>query len=253
VIVAIHQIHLPGPYDGLSIAAAITNSAAVTNTNFTIDYMYFANLDRVQIDDDFNGEPIRNQIQGVLSSGLTEAIKSDGNGNLGVSATPVDGVKQTYSAVINNLAVAATPTDIFTITGSNSKTIRVTKIEIDATRTTAGSVDALLIKRSTANTGGTSAAATAVPHDSNNAAASATVLSYTANPTLGTAVGTLRTTKMFIATTTTAGAEHVEWDFGNRPGQAIVLRGTSQVLAINLNSVAVAGSSFDIYVEWTEE
>ena len=61
------------------------------------------------------------------------------------------------------LASAATPTDIAILPGSASKTILVTKVIVSGTKTTAGLVDVLLIKRSTANSGGTSAAMTAVP------------------------------------------------------------------------------------------
>lgn len=175
----------------------------------------------------------------------------------------VDGVKATYSAAKVGLVPASSATDIFTVTGSATKTVRVTHIEITATTTSAtpAALDVLLLKRSTANSAGTSTGSpTPVPHDSNNAAVSATVLSYTANPTTGNLVGTaIRNSKFFqtLATYTATdfpAKDSITWDFGNRPGQAIVLRGTGDVLAINLNGVsATATASFDISIEWTEE
>lgn len=170
-----------------------------------------------------------------------------------VVSVPNDGVKTTYSTGIMGIAPALTPTDIFTITGSASKTIRVLTLAISGIKTTAAQTDILAVKRSTANSGGTSAAATAVPHDSNNAAATATVLSYTANPTLGTLVGNLRSRKVFIPSSATATEGGVlVYEFGQL-GQAVVLRGTDQVVAVNLNGVSQTGGSFNFAAEWTEE
>ncbi len=174
-----------------------------------------------------------------------------------------DGVKATYSAAKVGLVPASSATDIFTITGSATKTIRVTRIEITATTTSAtpAALDVLLLKRSTANSAGTSTGSpTPVPHDSTNAAVSATVLAYTANPTTGTLVGTAIRNQKLMQTLATYTAtdfpakDSLVWDFGNRPAQAIVLRGTGEVLAVNLNGVtATATASFDLAVEWTEE
>lgn len=164
----------------------------------------------------------------------------------------VDTAKATYSSVALNITPATTPTDMFTITGSATKTIRVQRISISGTQTTAAIRDILFIKRSTANSAGTSTTLTAVPHDSLSAAATATVRSYTANPTLGNTVGTVRVAKLLIAATSVAVAESV-FDWGPRYGQSIVLRGTGEVFSINLNSITSTGGSFTFSIEWTEE
>jgi len=184
------------------------------------------------------------------TSGNIVAVNSDGSINIHT----LDGLKTSYAASIVGLAAANTPTDIFTITGSATKTIRIFRVCFSGTENTSAVRDVLLIKRSTANSGGTSSAPTIVPYDSNNAAATATVLTYTANPSLGATVGTVRAAKVDVgATNLTSAADQVEWNFGNNPVQAIVLRGTSQVLAINLNGVTSASGSFDMVFEWTEE
>jgi hypothetical protein len=121
------------------------------------------------------------------------------------------------------------------------------------TQTTAGAVNILLVKRSTANTAGTSTTLTAVPLDSLNSAATATVRSYTANPTLGTTVGTIYSEKVLVPTTTTLGGELIFSTNLGQFNQDVVVRGTSEVLAVNLNSVTVAGGSFNISIIWTEE
>lgn len=179
------------------------------------------------------------------------------------SAALTDGTKATYSAAKVGLVPAGSATDIFTVTGSGTTTVRVTRITITATTTSAtpAALDVLLVKRSTANSGGTSTGSpTPVPHDSTNAAVTATVLSYTANPTTGNLVGTaIRNAKLFqtLATYTATdfpAKDQIIWEFGNRASQAIVLRGTGEVLAVNLNAASATGTaSFDIDVEFTEE
>jgi hypothetical protein len=170
--------------------------------------------------------------------------------NFGVSLN--DGLKATYSASIVGLVPVASCTDLFTITGSASKTVRVSRITVTATQTTSGQIDVALIKRSTANSSGTSTSPTVIPHDSNSAAGSATIRAYTLNPTLGNTVGTMKARKVFVGSTVANSDEFIT-DFGVRNSQAIVLRGTSQVLSVNLNGVTITGGSFNISVEWTEE
>jgi hypothetical protein len=158
---------------------------------------------------------------------------------------------RTYSAVANVTAAAAA-TDLVTITGSATTTVYVTRVTISGTQTTAGLVDVVLLTRSTANTGGTSGAVTAVAHDTTDAAAAATVLAYTANPTPGTLVGNIRRRYVPVdAPASVVGTEVVTFDFGDK-GRPITLRGIAQVLAVNLNGATVTGGVFDVEIEWYE-
>lgn len=180
-----------------------------------------------------------------------------------LNAVNTAGQRATYSAAKVGLVPASSATDIFTITGAANKVIRVTHIEITGTTTSAtpAALDVLLLKRSTANTSGTSTGSpTPVPHDSTNPAVSASVLAYTANPTTGNLVGTaLRNQKFFQTLATYTATEFptkdsLTWDFGNRPSQEIILRSANDVLAVNLNAVtATATASFDLAIEWTED
>ena len=165
-----------------------------------------------------------------------------------------DGFKTTYSAVASNYTtMATTPTDVFTLTGSNTKTVRILHITISGTQTSEATREIVLIKRSSANTGGSSTALTAVPHDSNNAAATATALAYSANPTLGTSVGNIYCRRTFISDATKPSALNMfEWK-ADTMSQAIVLRGTSQVLAVNFAGVTSSGSVLCFTIKWTEE
>lgn len=169
-----------------------------------------------------------------------------------ITSSPVDGTKATYSASAVNLVSATSATDIFTITGSATKTVRVSKLYISGLATTGGNITVNFVKRSTANSGGTSSTLTGVPFDSTSAAATAVVRSYTANPTTGTSVGTVRSNRVFIsggATTASSNSFDVFGDFA----QAVVLRGTSESLCINLNGVTINSPSLNLWVEWVEE
>lgn len=195
--------------------------------------------------------------QFAATQGGNLQTSSDGTPYAPGVVTQVDGYKTTYSAAINGLVPVASATDVFTITGGAGKTVRVTRVEVSGIATTILDTTVRLAIRSSADLTGTSASVAAVPHDSNSPAAVATVLSYTANPgTLGTLVGYIRSSKvLFNLSAPAAGSEsgRLIEDFGDRPAQAVVLRGTSQVLAVNLAGVSVAGGSLDISIEWSEE
>jgi len=184
----------------------------------------------------------------VLTNGQAGALQSDTTGALYVN---IEGRKQTYSCFATFTPVAG---DIAVLSGSASKTIRITRVEVSmSTSGTAGVEAVTLVKRSAADTGGTSAAMTAVPHDSNYAAASAAPRNYTAAPTLGTAVGTIRGVQFFDDSNAATGANTWLWDFGTRGGAAcIVLRGVAQQLAINLGGV-IATQTVTVSYEWEED
>ncbi len=170
----------------------------------------------------------------------------------GISAAPIDGTKATYSAAIRNLVLVTGATDFFTITGSATKTVKVVRISVNGVRTVSQNNDMILLKRSTANSGGTSSIPTIVPHDSNSAVATAVVRAYTANPTLGTLAGIMKAFKMFINAVGTGISDATLWE-AKYPSQAFTLRGTSEVLSVSFGAQAISGADFDCDIEWTEE
>lgn len=171
----------------------------------------------------------------------------------GAEYVNTSGRMPSYSASSTFTAVSGA-TDIFTITGSATKTIRIRRVTVSGTNT--GNTNALIVmlKRSTANTGGTSTNLTEVPHDSNDAAATATALSYTANPTTGTLVGNLYHRLMYLPSLTSSNVRsEFEMGWGQDGAKPIILRGTSEVFAINMNSVAITGTTvMNISIDWTE-
>ncbi len=82
VPLAQHTLHIPTPYQPLDIEANIENTATVTNTDVNIDLVFANNMNRVQVDQDFTGEPLPSQL-----------IGSVGNTYKNVNATPTGDLK----------------------------------------------------------------------------------------------------------------------------------------------------------------
>ena len=166
-----------------------------------------------------------------------------------------EGSKNTYTACGSQIAGAAAMTDVCTITGSATKTIKVTRFSVSGIATAANQAVVLVIKRSAANTAGTSTTQTNVPHISTNPAATATVRTYTANPTLGTTVGNVRARRIaLLAVASASVGGPTDMLSGVLPGcQVLTLIGTAEVLAVNFNGATIAGNSLSFEIEWTEE
>jgi hypothetical protein len=121
--------------------------------------------------------------------------------------------------------------------------------------TAANQLDVQLVKRSSADSGGTPTALTAVSHDSNDGAATAAVSSFAAAPTAGTLLGAVRAQQINLSAAGSGGAAvPVEFDFGTVNDKAIVLNSASEALYLNLNGAALpAGTVLNVFVEWSEE
>jgi hypothetical protein len=147
---------------------------------------------------------------------------------------------------------ATSPTDWVVLTGSSTKTVRITNVTVCGLATTATSQPVEIVKRSTADSAGTSTTPSITPLDSGDAAATAAAAVYTANPTVGTQVGSpVDTFYLNLGATGSAGCASL--DFGTRNDQALVLRGTSQQAAIDLAGTTVpSGTNLTYRVEWTE-
>lgn len=163
--------------------------------------------------------------------------------------------KTTYVASSPTYTAVASATDVFTIAGSSTKTIKVLKIFAEARGAGTTSFNSYyLIKRSTADSSGTSTEVTAVPLDSANAAATAAVKRWTANPTLGTTVGQTEYATIWtsLANSGTAPFHQAIFD-ADKFGQAVVLRGTAEMLAVNCNGSTPNSTTVQFTVVWTEE
>lgn len=142
-------------------------------------------------------------------------------------------------------------TDNAVLPGNATNTVLVTDIVVTCTQTTAGSLHLQIIKRSAADTGGTSATMTVVPDDSNYAAGSSAPLSYTGTgPSAGAAVGNIDDAWIGCNATATAGPNDVY--VGNFHMKPIVLRGTAQQVAVNFSNAAITGGNITVRFKWIE-
>lgn len=187
----------------------------------------------------------------MLTAAPVQAVTYSQN----VQTSPIKNA--TYRATFLGLVPAASATDFLTITGSATKTVKVTRAECAGTTTAAATAVIVALKRSAADTGGTSTTATNVPLDSISAAATAVVKGYTVNPTTGTLVGNVAAGLLTTNTVASSAFSSMPLSFlfgGGATPQSIALRGVAQQFALNGNAASLsAGASLACDVEWTEE
>lgn len=175
-------------------------------------------------------------------------------GSVGVAAVSSDGAKTTYRYFSSGNTPAATPTDVLTLTGSSTKTVRIKKVILSGVATSAGQFIWTLVRRAAPNTGGSSTAGAAAKHDLTDSAATATINLYTVNPgVLGTLNATVRGGRLFH-NVVTALQDKLIFDFCTNQDKALILRGTSDIMAINGNGGTLpTGAALDIEIEWEED
>jgi hypothetical protein len=167
-------------------------------------------------------------------------------------------VVPTYRYAGAAFAPVATPTDIIVIKGSATKLLIVKRVKLTGAATAAGTMPAVLIRRSDAGTLG-SAVLTAISPaklDSSDSAATGTVSTVgTANyTTLGTTAGNVGSGRIqMTALGTGVAAVPIEWDFAVRDSKGLYLRGVLESLCVNLAGAAVpSGGVIDYEIEIEE-
>lgn len=204
----------------------------------------------------------------IIKSGATSDNLTVDPTSKAARITPYDnegnyrGVKATYRAasIIPYVPAVTINRTIFTIGGSATKTITVKKIIVTGMTLTAVQYIAInAVKYSTATAGGTSTSLPQVPLDSSQAAGTSNqVRTYTAVPTDGTLVGTIASRRVLgQATTAAAGGivhDPMVFEFGDHnDNRGVVLRGTSQELALLFPVAPDSTVTIAVEVEWTEE
>lgn len=174
--------------------------------------------------------------------GIIVGAMVTGSGSTGVITTSPDATNTQFTnGTVGNsgksaaqwvLGPVATYTPTYTLTGSGPATGSSTAV-FTATGTTAPTM-------------------VAVPHDSTDAAATAVVKYYYANPTLGTTVGNIRNIKGFVPTAT-GNPGYVSWTLTGNFTKGIVLNNANESLNINLNALTMAGGNLSVDIVWTEQ
>jgi len=255
------EMRVAGTYTGLAATMQVTESRGSSPAFTTISCTAVGGTQTASI----TGNGLyRCNTAGAAAARLNVTAISTGSVVVSMSGSPATGLaisvplhRATYSAATASLTPASSATDFFTLTGSASTTVTVHRVACNGIATAAG-VDTIVgLVRSTANTGGTSTSLTAVPNDSNNAAATAVARSYTANPTTGTAVGNVFALPIALNTAASSAFDSrgILAEFGNKPyQQPITLRGVTQVFALNNGGSSFpSGTALSCFVEWSEE
>lgn len=161
------------------------------------------------------------------------------------------GQNRTYSAAVTALAPASSATDLITLSGVAGKSIQLRKVTCSGISTAAAAAVLKVVKRSTLDTAGTSTSPTAVPLNSAQPAAQAVIKQYTANPTVGTAVGDVASGELVTGPAASAtGNPPLVFDFTN---QQVFLNSATELVAVNGNGASLsAGAALNCTVEWQE-
>ena len=184
---------------------------------------------------------------------------------LGVGYIP----KVTYSSAFFGLVPPASATDEVCIAGSTSRVVRVQRIVLSGTAGTLVTLPVVVVRRATADTGGTAATTTANPGittqiasrdtgQQTNASATATLISYTAVPTINDAapvyIDAANLTLGVTSAATTPLATIFDWsrDIENNL-QVPTLRGAAQQICVNFETISVSSGLVAGSITWTEE
>lgn len=199
------------------------------------------------------GSPLPSRIIGATDStpigNNLDALK------VSITSEIITSFSKTYTAAFSGLLLATNPTDFLVLQGSATRKVRLASVSISAVKNNTGYVTLEAILRSAANTGGTSTLRTAVRHESTDAAATALVSTYTANPTtLGEAIGVVESVYAFVpsATANSSGA-FAPVDISKDLGKPITLINNTEFFVLNLGGQTVAGMTVNGSITWIEE
>jgi hypothetical protein len=181
------------------------------------------------------------------TAGNLQDALADTNGRQFFKSYP-DTTTTSYHA--SSLFAGSSTTDNAVMPGNATNTVLLNKVTVTCTQTTAGIVTLTLIKRSAADTSGTSATMTKVPDDANYAAAVSAPLTYTGTgPTVGTAIGNLDVAQFGCNASATAGPNDI---YIFKPMKPIIIRGTAQQVAVNMGNAAITGGTLSVTFDWEE-
>lgn len=171
----------------------------------------------------------------------------------GAAFVTSDGIKPTFRYA-GTFTPAAAPTDMLVIQGSPTMTGRIKSIVLGGQSTSGGLMLVSLVRRSLANTGGTSVTVAGGKHDTTDSNGTVVPVTYSANPSaVGPSAGTLGQRRLWLPPGSAAPL-FVTWDFSTRQDKALILRGIGDFICINGNQSTVPlGATIDFEIEVEED
>lgn len=184
--------------------------------------------------------------------------------SINVPAHSLDTSLPHYRASANFTPFATAALTVIKLTGSATKAVRVTRVAVGGVSTALSTSVFKLIRVSAIGAGGTLVSPTIAKLDTAAGAATAVASHYTtaANAADTTTEGPLLHANVFTSTVTTPTVAYVEQHVlfpekagSGLSGQAIVLRGTSEILAVTNVAPAnlAAGTVLNYTIEWRED
>ena len=178
--------------------------------------------------------------------------------------------KTTYSSAFFGLVPPASATDMVCIAASATKTVRVQRIVLTGSAATAVAVPIQVVRRASLDTGGTAATTTANPgvttqiasRDTTvatNASASATLISYTAVPTINDSAPVYVDSTVLGLAATSVGVVSAptvfDWsrDIENLLQVPTLAKGSTQQLCVNFGTTSITTGVLTGQITWTEE
>ena len=178
--------------------------------------------------------------------------------------------KVTYSSAFFGLVPPASATDMVCIAASATKTVRLDRVVITGYAGTAVALPIQVVRRVSLDTGGTAASTTANPgittqiasRDTGlatNLSASATLVSYTAVPTINDSAPVYLDSAVLGLAANTVGVVSVpavfDWsrDIENNVQVPTLAKGSTQQICVNFGAVSITSGSLNGQITWTEE
>lgn len=188
-----------------------------------------------------------------LIIGLLAAIGAAG---IAYASSPSDGSIPSYAVGFSSIPTAASATDIMAILNpaSSGHIVHIKKIAISGLATTTTGAEFSVLKRTTADSGGTSTTRNPIPLDSSDPGSSTLAYGFTANPTLGNQVPGLIADRFVTLTPLSSGVTIAPMiiDFTAFGSRSLTLQQGEEAV-VNMNAKTVSGSSVSVDIIETEE
>jgi len=161
-----------------------------------------------------------------------------------------------YSTGATQVTPAATPSVVVEVKGSATKTVRIKKVIFQLTATTIKQWSVTFYRGAAAVADGTPVTPAITKFDTSDAAATAVVSHFTANPT--PAAANPANSKILVqditATIPAGQAAPLVWVPSDQNGKAFVLRGAADTFCITLSGAALtAGEKYGYTIFWSED
>ena len=203
---------------------------------------------------------LKDLVKGTLRSVLTSAVAFTVSTGAALAQVPSFAAPpaqpSTFMVGVNFAPPVTGAGDLFCITGSASRLVKVKSIQLNGVASAAVTAAFNLVKRSTVDSGGTSTTPVGVPIDSAQVVpvATATMKAYTVVPTPGTSVGTISSRYLTLNTAAAGPTDDVSWVWTpTNLNSDVRLRNATESLCLNAPGTLTGATGISVEFLWTEQ